>query len=134
MGTTKFDMFKRAANSGKISANTAGYTLLDYSGSGLGKHYAGFTHVYYFDGSNVDTIGIMTSHRAKVCLRMLRNGNWFNINPDIRANYVTNGFNTRCGIEKASKKLARITIIAKSHKENSFSGNSAHEQRVRVRN
>ncbi|MFH2013626.1 MAG: hypothetical protein ABIJ17_01505 [Patescibacteria group bacterium] len=109
-----------------------GTTTINYSGYGYGKHYAGMTNVYGYapDGSTFDYI--VTYHRSNVIIKMIKSGEWWKIDESIRSNYTTNGYTTRVGIKKASKK--RCEQLRNSHAVISHSGKLAHDERVRKRN
>ncbi len=116
----------------KNKTSGIGTTLINYSGYGYGKHFAGMTNVYGFapDGSTFDYI--VTHHRSKIIAKMIITGEWWTIDNDIRSNYSTNGFTTRVGIDKANKK--RCMQLADSHRIIDEIGKNAHDARVRLRN
>jgi hypothetical protein len=128
MGTTKKELFFRN--------NTTGYntTTINYSGYGYGRQYAGMTNVYGYDNDGIRFDYIVTSHREKVILRMLKDGSWWLIDSSIRGNYSTNGKTTLCGIERSKKHIERLDKIAHSHFVNTDRGIDAHNNRVRIRN
>lgn len=109
-----------------------GTTTINYSGYGYGKHYAGMTNIYGYapDGTTFDYI--VTFHRSKIIVKMIRTGEWWLIDSDIRKNYSTNGYTTRVGIHRANKK--RCMQLADSHRIIDEVGKNAHDARVRLRN
>lgn len=123
---TKKEKFFKANNSG------FGLTNINYSGYGYGKNHAGMINLYGFapDGSMFDYI--VTFHRSKQIIKMLQSGEWWDINPDVRDNYSTNGYTTRVGIKRANAR--RCKQLADSHKKIIMTGKSAHDLRVILRN
>lgn len=128
----KRERFDLNCRRGLVKAGTVETTQINYSGYGYGRHNAGMTHVYYFNGESVEDLGVMTHHRAKVVISMIERGTWFNVDEDLRKNYTTNGFNTRVGLVKAN--INRVKTIAQSHKSLPFSGQAAHQLRKIKRN
>ncbi len=113
---------------------TSGYgtTTINYSGYGYGRHCAGMTNIYGFS-PNGDTFDyIVTRHRSLVIASMIRSGEWWDVDEDIRSNYSTNGYTTRVGIKRASAK--RCKVMADSHRAINLSGKDAHDARVHLRN
>lgn len=107
-------------------------TTINYSGYGYGKHYAGMIHCYGYDPNGEKWECICTYHRMKVISKMIKTGEYWGINEDIRKNYETNGYTTRVGLKKAN--LIRCKQLADSHRQCDESGKAAHDFRVRLRN
>lgn len=117
-------------NSGKTDVYSS--TTINYTGYGYGKHYAGMVHIYGYDPNGKKWECICTYHRSKQIIKLIQNGEYWNINNDIRQNYETNGFTTRVGLKKAN--LIRCKQLADSHRQCDESGKAAHDFRVRLRN
>lgn len=117
-------------NSGKTDVYSS--TTINYTGYGYGRHYAGMVHIYGYDIYGDKWECICTYHRYKQITKLLRTGEYWSINEDIRKNYETNGYTTRVGLLRADKK--RCTQLADSHRICDESGKAAHDYRVRLRN
>jgi hypothetical protein len=107
-------------------------TTISYSGYGYGKHYGGMTNIYGYtpDGDTFDYI--VTHHRSLIIGKLIESGEWWNIHPDVRGNYSTNGYTTRVGVRRAN--IARCGKMALSHHLITDDGSAAHEARVFLRN
>ena len=130
--TKKDKFFENLVEDGKLHICT---TTINYSGYGYGRHYAGMKNLYGIteDGETFDYI--CTPHRVDVIIKRMKNGTWFNIPSAIRDNYTHNGYTTRCGLDRAVKRLERIEEIQKSHIEyGHLTGKAGHDFRVRMRN
>lgn len=114
--------------------NSSGYntTRINYSGYGYGQHYGGMTHLYGYDNNGFPFNYIVSYHRACQIIKLIKNKEWWEIDEDIRNNYSTNGYTTRIGLKRANIK--RCKQIAESHIKCDYSGKSAHDYRVRLRN
>ena len=123
---TKREIFFKTQNNG------FGVTTINYSGYGYGRHYAGMTNIYGYAPCGLVFDYVVTYHRSKQILKMIKSGEWWTVDSDIRNNYSTNGYSTRVGINRANKK--RCKQIADSHKAINRLGKDAHEARVRLRN
>ena len=130
--TKKEKFFETTKADGNLHLCT---TTINYSGYGYGRQYAGMTNVYGIRENGEKFDFICTFHRSNVAKKRIINGTWFDIPEAIRDNYTTNGYNTRCGLERAKNKLERIERIHKSHSEFGYlTGKDGHETRVRKRN
>jgi hypothetical protein len=123
--TKKEKFFKTA----KIGMNT---TTINYTGYGYGRHCGGMVNVYGYTPEGAIYDYIVTFHRSKKIIEMIKTGKWWTINQDIRANYCTNGYTTRIGIKKAD--MARCKRLADSHRVIQGGGSEAHDMRVFLRN
>ena len=112
--------------------NVYSSTIINYTGYGYGRHYAGMIHLYGYDPNGKKWECICSYHRGKVISKMIKNGEYWNIHEDIRKNYETNGYTTRIGLKRAN--LVRCKQLADSHRKCDESGKAAHDYRVRLRN
>lgn len=107
-------------------------TTINYNGYGYGRHCAGMTNVYGYSPEGIRFDYIVTPHRANVICSMIRSGQWWTLDADIRSNYSTNGYNTRWGIRRAN--LLRCRKMAESHAAITLGGKDGHDARVMMRN
>ena len=107
-------------------------TTINYSGYGYGRQYAGMTHVYGYDDKGLRFDYVVTFHRSRVIMNMIRSGEWWLLDSAIRDNYSTNGYNTRRGIKNAD--VMRCRKMQESHDRITEKGKDAHDTRVLLRN
>lgn len=124
--TTKKEKFFKTYKTGFST------TLISFSGYGYGRHAAGMVNIYGFDNEGIRFDYVVTHHRSKVIASMIEAGTWWKLDSAIRSNYSTNGYNTRKGIKNAN--LTRCKQLQNSHTTVPFSGKSAHDYRVLIRN
>lgn len=108
----------------------------------VGQPYSrgGKSTVYYMNEDGyIETLCYNTTrHRSSVLIDSLLDGTINLVEDEIVQNYATNGYNTRRGLFRSSKNLARIKKIAKSHIDyighETGSSKQDHDNRVFLRN
>lgn len=116
--------------------NKSGYstTAINHDGYGYGSQFGGMYHIYGYDNEGNIFGYVVTPRRCQTILQLLDEGKWWDIDKEIRENYSTNGYTTRCGVKKALSKLERIKKIAQSHDACKLGGKDGHDYRVSLRN
>lgn len=109
-----------------------GFTRINYSGFGYGSHAGGMTDVYGYKPNGETFSYVVSFHRSKIIIKMLKDGSWWNIHEAIQSNYGTNGYTTRIGLKRAN--LDTCLRMWSSHHVITEGGKSGHDARVQLRN
>lgn len=90
--------------------------------------------ILIWNGSSIEVIATeITAHRASTLVQAIRDGSIKNVDPNVVANYVNNGYTTRLGLFRSWDKAQRCAKINESHVEITTWGKKWHDARVAYR-